>query len=407
MLLKRVNNLFVILIILCSTGFYNFSKLGSGQKAAELMGAVMIIALLAMHLIYSDQLTFKKNFVPFILLIFLGAASSIITANYVKEQTITASIFAERAVFYYFFYFLLHQLKIRPRDLEIIFIIFAVIHVCLYLLQYFAYPKILFDVYMMADRGTIRIYLKGSDYLALCFFMSMYFWLKTNKLIYAIYMLAAFSIFLLLGGRQTIALMILVLVLAVFFTRQVRSRLFISVMIVISAACVFYMFQDIFKELLVTSNRDRSQGSSYVRIKAAKYFLTTFYKTPVAYITGNGVPGSSSEYASEMSLIRVSKGFYLGDIGLIGTYIMYGIFFIIGVAGIFFKAFKTKIQEHYRYIKFMFLGSMLSLVTGSGFGEPDFICFICCLMYLIDVTSVSYDSTAEKEITNLNRIQNE
>ncbi len=73
MLLKRVNNLFVILIILCSTGFFNLTMLGSGQKAAELMGAGMIVALLAIHYTYSDQLTFKKNFVPFILLIFLSA----------------------------------------------------------------------------------------------------------------------------------------------------------------------------------------------------------------------------------------------------------------------------------------------------------------------------------------------
>jgi hypothetical protein len=396
MLLKRVNNLFVILIILCSTGFFNLTMLGSGQKAAELMGAGIIVALLAIHYTYSDQLTFRKNFVSFILLIFLSAVTSMMTANYVREQSFAASLFAERAIFYYLFYFLLHQLKIRPRDLEIIFIIFGIIHVALYLLQYFSYPKILFDVFMMSDRGTIRIYLKGSDYLALCYFMSMYFWLKTNKIIYAVFMLAAFSIFLLLGGRQTMALMVLILILAVFFTRKVKSRLFISVMVVGCAACVFYMFQDIFKELLVTSNRDRSQGSNYVRVQATKYFMTTFFKTPVAYITGNGVPGNNSEYGSEISLIRMSKGFYLGDIGMIGTYIMYGIFFVFGVAGIFYKAFVTKIQEHYRYVKFMFLGSLLSLFTGSGFGETDYICFICCLMYIIDVTSVSDESTPEK-----------
>jgi hypothetical protein len=155
------------------------------------------------------------------------------------------------------------------------------------------------------------------------------------------------------------------------------------------------MFQDIFRELLVTSNRDRSQGSSYVRIQATKFFLTNFFKTPVAYITGNGVPGNNSEYGSEVSLIRLSKGFYLGDIGMIGTYVMYGAFFVLGVAGIFYKAFTIRIQEHYCYIKYMFLGTFLSLVTGSGFGSTDFICFICCLMYIIDVTSIPDESATE------------
>jgi len=403
MLLKRVNNLFVILIIVCSTGVFNLSKLGSGQKAAELMGVGIIVALLVIHLAYSDQVTFKKNFVPFLFLIFLSFITSMITASYVREQSFSISLFTQRALFYYLFYFLLHQLKIRPRDLEIIFIIFGILHICLYLIQYFAYPKILFDVFMISDRGTIRIYLSGSDYLALCYFMSMYVWLKTNRIIYAVYMLGCFSIFVLLGGRQTMALMVLVLILALLFTRRVKSRLFVMVMIAGGAVCIFYMFQDIFKEILVTSNRDRSQGSSYVRIQATKFFLTTFFKTPVAYITGNGVPGNNSAYGSEISLIRLSKGFYLGDIGMVGSYIMYGAFFVLGVAGIFFKAFTIKIQEHFRYVKLMFFGSLLSLVTGSGFGAADYICFICCLMYIVDVTSVSNDPFNEEiNTTKLN-----
>jgi hypothetical protein len=398
MILKRINNLFVMLIILCSTGVFNLHKLGSGQKAAEFLGIGLIIALLAIHAIYSEQWTFKKNFVVFIILIFFSVFTSMVTANYVKEQSMGATLYAERAIFYYLFYFLLHQLKIKPRDLEIIFIIFGVLHIGLYLLQFFSFPKILFDVFMISDRGTIRIYLSGADYLAICFFMSMWAWLRTNSIKYLIYMLASFSIFVLLGGRQTMALMVLVLILAVFFSRGVKSRALTTILIAGSAVCVFFLFQDIFKEMLVSSHRDRSQGSSYVRIQATKYFLTTFFKTPVAYITGNGVPGNNSEYGHEVSLLRLSKGYYLGDIGMIGVYVMYGAFFVIGVAGIFFKAFTTKINEHYRYIKYMFLGSFLSLITGAGFGSADFICFICCLMYMIDVTSASNEK-AMAEIT--------
>jgi hypothetical protein len=398
MVLKRLNNLFVILIILCSTSFYNITVLGSGQKAAELFGILLILALLAVHYIYSDQVNFKKNFIPFILLIFLSAVTSMITASYTRDQTLVSSLLAQRAIYYYLFYLLLHQLKIRPRDLEIIFIGFGVLQVGLYLLQYFAYPKILFDVFMLSDRGTIRIYLSGSDYLAICYFMSMYAWLSTSKIKYLFYMLASFSIFILLGGRQTMALMVLVLIIAVFFSRRVRSRLLIAVMLVGSAVCVFYLFQDIFREMLLSSHRDVSRGSNYVRIQAYKYFMTTFFKSPVAYITGNGVPGGNSEYGHEMSLIRLSKGFYLGDIGMVGSYVMYGAFFVMGVAGIFFKAFTSKIKEHYRYIKYMFLGSFLSLITGSGFSASDYVCFICCLMYIIDVNSVSNETISE-EIT--------
>lgn len=395
MLLKRINIFFVVCIIVCSTGFFNLKALGSGQKAGEMLGAAMILGLLIIHIVYGDRQSFKKNFTPFIILILFGAFTSMITAAYVREQPVSISLLAERAMFYYFLYFLLHELKIRPRDLEIIFVSFGILHIILYLTQFFAYPKILFDVFMISDRGTIRIYLPGSDYLALCYFMSMFAWLKTNRIRYMIYMLASFSIFILLGGRQTMALMVFVLIVAVLFSRRVKSRLLITALIAGSAVCVFYLFQDIFMEMLKTSNRDRSQGSNYVRFQATKYFLTTFFKTPIAYITGNGVPGFNSDYGKEVSLLRLSKGFYLGDVGMIGSYVMYGLFFILGVAGIFFKAFTTKIQEHYGYIKYMLLGTLLSLVTGAGFSEGSFICFVCFLLYIIDVTEVSNENIPE------------
>ncbi len=392
MLLKRINILIIIVIIICSTGFFSLKALGSVQKAVELLGVILILGLLILHIVYGDRQLFKKNFAPFILLIFFGALTSMITASYVREQPMGVSFLAERAIFYYFLYFLLHHFKIRPRDLEIIFVLFGIVHMALYLIQYFAFPKVIFDVFMISHRGTIRIYLPGSDYLALCYFMSMFAWLRTNKIRYMIYMLASFSIFILLGGRQTMALMVFVLILAIFFSRRVKSRLLITALIAGSAVCVFYLFQDIFMEMLVSSNRDRSQGSGYVRIQATKFFLTTFFKNPIAYITGNGVPGFNSDYSKEVSLLRLSKGFYLGDIGVIGSYVMYGLFFILGVAGIFFKVFTTKIKEHYGYIKYMFIGSLLSLATGAGFSAADYICFLCCLLYIVDVSAVSNEN---------------
>jgi hypothetical protein len=396
MLLRRINNLFVIMIIVLSTGLFNLHKFGSGQKAAELLGIGIILGLLIIHFIYSDQKVFKMNFIPFIILIFLSLVTSMFTANYVREQSFGVSLFAQRAIFYYFFYFLLHQLKIKPRDLEIIFVIFGVLHIVLYLAQYFSYPKILFDVFMISDRGTIRIYLKGSDYLALCYFMSMYALLRTNKIKYLVYMLASFSIFVLLGGRQTMALMVLVLFLALLFTKKIRSRVLFIVMMAGCALLVFYLFQGIFMEMITTSNRNRAQGSNYVRISGTRFFLTDFFKSRIAYITGNGVPGSGSSYGSEMNLLRLSKGYYLGDIGVIGVYVTYGLFFILGLVGIFYKVFTTKIDEHYLYIKYMFLGAFLSLITGGGFAEPDFICFVCCLLYLVDVTALSNETVPDQ-----------
>ncbi len=132
---------------------------------------------------------------------------------------------------------------------------------------------------------------------------------------------------------------------------------------------------------------------------ATKFFLTTFFKAPISPILPVTEYRVVSAYGSEVNLLRLSKGFYLGDIGVIGVYVQYGIFFILGLAGIFFKVFSTRIQEQYGYIKYMFLGALLSLITGSGFGEPDFICFVCCLIYLIDVTDLSNETPIVSDTT--------
>ena len=383
---RKPNILIVSFIILCSTSFYNLKALGPAQKAVPLLGVGIVIGLLILHLVYGNHHQIKHQYSIFIAFIFISFFTSMIMANYDRDQTIPQSLFAQRALFYYLFYFLLHQMRIRPRDLEWIIISFGILHGVLFILQYLAYPTILFNTFIIIGRGTIRIYLPGSDYLAICFFMSIMAFLRTNKPKYLLYMLLSFSVFVLLGGRQTMALMAFVLLLAVFFSRKVKSRLGITVLIGAGILLVFILFQSIFQGMMVESKSNTAQGFGYVRIRAAQYFLTDFYKSTIAYIAGNGVPFGSSSYGKMIESLKISQGFYLADIGILGSYITFGIFFLIGVFGMIFKTLRSKFDNNYLYIKFVFIGFLLSLATGSGFGNADFICSLCCLLYIIDVS---------------------
>jgi hypothetical protein len=398
MVARRINNLLVVVIILCSTSLFNLKGLGKAEKAIELLGIGIIAGLLALHIIYARQERIKHQFNLFIALIFLSMITSLFMAGYDRDQTFSATLFAERAIFYYLFYYLLHQLKIRPRDLEWIIIGFGILHGLLFLVQYAAYPTILFNTFINISRGTIRIYLAGSDYLAICFFMSIMAFLRTNKPRYLLFMLMSFSIFVLLGGRQTMALMAFILVLAVFLSRKVKSRVGITIMIAGGIFLIFILFQPIIKEMLLESRSNTVQGESYIRIRAAKYFLTDFYKSMAAYIMGNGSPASDSAYGGEVNLLKVSRGYFLGDIGIIGSYIMYGMFFLVGVLGMIFKVLLNKLEDKYLYIKYVFYGFLLSLLTGAGFTSADFICSLCCLLYIVDVSR--HVSTSEENQQN-------
>jgi len=383
---QKINNLLVILRILCSTSVFRLSALGTLGKAAELLGIIIIVVFLLIHLVYSEQIIFKHYFTFAIVLIFFSLLTSMFMAKYSRDQNIVDTLLAQRAIYYYSFYFLLHQLKIKPRDLERIFIFFGLLHVVLYMLQFFLYPKVIFDVFMLSDRGTIRVYLKGSDYLAIAYFMSIQAFLRTNKIKYLIFTLLFFSIFILLGSRQSMAIMAFTLVLFIIFSKKVKSRLVIGFLIATCVSFVFIMFQDIFKALLLQSSQDMTLGSDYIRFLAAKYFLTDFFKSSFAYLTGNGMFANASSYGNEIERLK-SSGFYLGDIGIIGNYVIYGAFFVAGVILICVRALRVKVEENQAYIKYMFIAILLSLITGGGFVNADFICTIVCLLYLIDVSN--------------------
>ena len=104
------------------------------------------------------------------------------------------------------------------------------------------------------------------------------------------------------------------------------------------------MFQGIFEALFKQTLRERSLGSDYIRIMAAKYYLTDFFRTPLAYITGNGMFNSNSMYGAEMKRLT-SRGLWVSDIGLLGNYAIYGFFFILGVFGICWKALTIKMSR--------------------------------------------------------------
>ena len=383
---KRLNILILIIIILCSTSFYNLSFLGVFQKAFMVLGIGLIVLFLVIHLVYAKSVSVKKRFSWMIYLILFSFFTSMFMAYYTRGQTLMQSAIAQIAILYYLMYFLLHHLKIPLKTIEKIIVIYGVVHFVLYLVQFFMFPTIIFDAYILKDRGTVRIYLAGGDYLMLCFFMAAMAYFKTNRIKYLIMVLLAYSIFVLLGGRQTMIILAFVFILFLLTSKKVRSRLVISALVALCVFLVLYLFKDIFNALHTQSIRNLAEGGQYVRLRAMRFFLTDFFISPLAYVFGNGAPNGDSSYGNEiMSYIR-SQGYYLGDIGLIGNYAMYGMFFLVGVLGICIKAIRIKIQDDIKYIRYAFIAISISLITGGGFANPDFICFTMIVLYMLDIS---------------------
>jgi hypothetical protein len=387
MLVRRLNNWVVIATILCSTSIYQLTLLGNKmQKGAEMAGIVLIVGAIIISLAYSGEKPVRQHFILPIVLILLSLVSSMFMAYYSREQPLGETLYAQRAVYYYLFYFMLHQLRIEARDLERIIIAFALVHVALYLLQFFAYPTILFDAYIRADRGTIRIYLTGGDYMSLALYFGVQHFFRSNRFLYLWLVLLILVIFILMGGRQVLATIALMVVIFLFFDRRIKSRFFLIFMGAVAAVAGFFIFQDIFEALFQATRSNAAIGENYIRLRASEFYLTDFFRSPLAYLTGNGAFATDSNYGKEIAFNAARRQFFLGDIGIIGNYAIYGAFFVAGVLMILFRALKIRIEADYHYVKLMFASMALSIVISAGFTSMDTICFIAAMMYLVDAT---------------------
>jgi hypothetical protein len=260
MILKRINIIFLAVIILCSTSFYEFFALGPLKTGGELIGVGLILGSMVLYLFYSEKKGSRFNYAWPVGLILLSAFTSMLMADYIHGQGFVLTLFAERALFFYLVYILLHQMKVEIKDLEILFVIFGILYVVIYLVQFFLYPKIILDASILQDRGTIRIYMPGGSYMAAVFWISAQKFLRTNRIRYLLILVAIFAIFVLNGGRQTIAIVTLLLVLLVIFDRKVKSRLLLLFLILIGAGAIFLLFQNIFEALFLQSQKDVSLG---------------------------------------------------------------------------------------------------------------------------------------------------
>jgi hypothetical protein len=381
-----VKKLSIIIIILSSILFYNFTFLGKFSKLLELMGIGLIIALIIFYGIYDNSFRFRHHFTPFMLIIFIALPFSMLIADKFHNQSISVSLYAQSGIYFYLLYFLLHQLKLKPEEFEKIFLYFGIIFIFFYLLQYFLYPRIiLFDARITHERGTIRIFLSGMEYLIIGYFLSLKNFLEKRRLRHTLILLASLIIIIFIGSRTLLSTIGIASLLYLILSRRIKSRFWIYLLSTIGVILIYFTFQNIFQELITTALYKDPISRENIRFRAVRYFLSTLFPNTLAYLFGNGASTGQSEYSHTMGMISARYGFYLTDIGLIGDYVKYGVLFVIGVLGILIKVFTIKIHSDYIYIKYFYAFTALATILGGGFGDSGFIVLVCITLYMIDV----------------------
>jgi hypothetical protein len=349
-------------------------------------GIALLFIILIVNIVYQKEVNFEKHFNFEVFLILLGVFVSMFMAQYGHDQSISTTLIAQRFMYFYLMYWVLHSIKPNIEDIEKVIFWLGITFSVLYLLQFFLYPTVVFDVRIAPTRGTVRIFLTGFTFLVLAYFLTLnrlFDYFSVGKLLSLFLFI---SILVLMGTRQVIFSVLLLTLLNVLFSKKVKSKVLIVLLISAAIFPVIIIFQEIFLSLLDLSKSQTENLAENVRIRATIFFLTELFPNTFSYITGNGADSTNSYYGFLIQMYRDAYGFYQSDIGIIGDYTKFGALFVLGVFIILLKTIFGKISSHYAYIRFFFISILLTLFTGGGpFAQADSIIAICLTLYIVDV----------------------
>ncbi len=379
-----LDTIFIWVIVLFGLKFYTLFISETIGKALTLGSTLIIATLLIVHVIYGEKPLIKKNFSLEVLFIFISLIISTFAALVYYDQPLQITAFAQYEFYIFLFYFLIHRLKPDPEKILTICVWLGYGYTIIYFLQYLVYPTEITTSRTLSDRGTIRILIPGSEFMVTGWFIQLTRYFITKKIKYIIALIPYLIIIILLATRQVMAAMALVTIFAVIYSNTLKSKFAVLILIVLSVIPFYYMFQGVFEEIVQVSERDSRDFSDDIRVIAAKYFLFDLNPDPIWVLTGNGMPGPHTSYGKFLNRLSEELGYHQSDVGIIGSFSRFGIFFVLGELIILFRLALKRFDEKFKFVKYNALIMLITMFTGAGLKSSTII-LLCIMIYIADI----------------------
>lgn len=393
----KLKNILLVFIILAGIAFFQLALLGESMfKVIEMAALGLIFVFFVIHFIYDREKGFHAHYVIPIIIIFLGVIASMIMAAYAHGQDLKTTAIAQRSMYFYVFYFFLHFMKYRFKTLERIILGMAIAYTLFFAIQFVLYPRVIFDIRISEERGTLRIFLPGLSFLLIGYFWCLNTILNKQKFVWLVPMVFFLVIVVLLGTRQILFTVLLVTIINIIFSGNIKSKLGLGLLAMLAVIPVFFLLKDVFIEMMQLSQQQAGSIENDIRVRAARFFLTDFYPNRMAYFTGNGAHSLDTAYGVMVEGLKESKGYYQSDIGIIGEFTIYGLLFVIGVLLIFVLVFIKPADKEANFIKYFFLATLIVLpLSGQEFSSPGNIIPKLIGLYMLDIAVFRLQSKKE------------
>lgn len=397
---KRWHYTFVCFAVLVSLRFFSFSAVPDAVNSALEIGVtffLIILILLQSAKLKRLPLPFIKN-VRYMILIPLILGST--GALFFHDQGLVASFWRQRTLFIWLLYPVLHLFNIPSKKIIKLIVVCGCVWAFLTIIQQFTYPFYLF--YEQSDADGTSIFRAGVYRFRIlifhyCIFMTFYFFnefLVSRKTLTAAMILFSMMGMYYLGTRQ-----FAVGVVACLITYSVLQRgklRFMAIIVIGLTAVGLFAFKDVLFGDYIEMTNDQLSSDDDIRLVSYDYFLFKNWPGWGAYLIGNGVASASSEYGQKVLNMANNFRVYASDVGIVGSFNTYGIFYVINLLILIGKVLLTKFQSpEDNYLKLPFFNALLLFILTDYFLVPSVIPFWCLVLYLIDKARVTKSNRNE------------
>lgn len=386
----------IVLTTIISLKLWSFNAIDESIMNIIEIGVLcilLVIFLYNVNKIQRHRTLFKANVYLFIAIPFVSAFGALVF----HRQPYMVSVMALRIEFYWLLYFILHVFEIPAKKVVNLILVTGCIWIFLTSAQQFTYPTYYFftrdeENHSIFRAGVYRFMVLGQQYGLFVLFYFFYRYLNTFKIYNMILVMAGLAGFYYYGTRQFAVAAIVCMLVAILFIKA--SSRFKILFMMVSAIFIVWVFAGIFmawslKDTLlnqyVEMTNEQFQYGDDIRLLSIKFYLFEYWPHWIAKIIGNGQSYGTSPYGMEMDLIRGKYHYYRSDVGIIGAYNAFGIFYVINIIWLNIKGLFNKFYTYEgKYLKLFYINSLFLLILSEYYSNGSGIPFYCFILYLTD-----------------------
>jgi hypothetical protein len=379
---------FITLTVLISINFWSFQIIPEGvYRGLEALNIFCILLIVIYHsFIFKKKLVYKSSVLFFMLIPVLSAFGAL---NF-HDQPLNLSFLILRIQLYWLFYFILHLFNLSSEKIIKLIVFVGLVWGAITILQQVTYPTYFFYTRSDSDdnsifrAGVYRFMVRGHQYGVFLLFFFFYKYLINRKEKYILYILFGLVSLYFYGTRQFAVAAIACMFLASLFVKG-KARVYAILGLLVAIPTISFFKDELFSQY-IEMTKDQLQYGDDIRQLSGNFWLFEYWPNNwTAKLTGNGPAHEESSYGEEMELIRVFFHYYRSDVGIIGVFNEFGIFYVINIIYVNLIGLKNKFYLNKdKYLKILFINSLVLLVLSQYYTQSIGIPFYCLLFYLVD-----------------------